>query len=205
MPFCIKKNYIRIIYLIILCFLIFILFIPNLEIISTRNLDNYFQNQVEFITSQADNNSIGMLLLQSNSFIVKIILPIYILLSPLPPPILLFNINLTSIFISFGSIINFISFIFLIQKGISISNKNILHNNFTLRRRNLFLISIFVFSNVILVGYSSADYRHNLIIIPFLLLITMPTGRFKRGSVNLYYLLFFIIMIIFIFYIFYKF
>jgi len=200
------KNKILKYFLILIASIPLIFFIiPIIELISNRSLDNFSDNRIEFISSQSSSNSVGLLLIQSNSFIAKLILPIYILLSPIPPPIFLFNFTLTSLLISFGSIINFIALIFLFQKSfIFFNNKAFYINKYTLQKKQLLVLSIFTLSNIILVSFSSSDYRHNLIIYPFIFLLTIPDGSFKKSQQNLYIIIFTMIIIAIFSYFCYK-
>lgn len=200
-----KSRILKFFYFLILTIPIIFFIIPIVELISNRSLDNFSDDRIEFISNQSSSNSIGLLLIQSNSFIAKLILPIYILLSPIPPPIFLFNFTLTNILISFGSIINFISLIFLLQKCANLfTNKFIYISNYILQKKQLLIISIFTLSNMIMVSFSSSDYRHNFIIYPFLLLLTIPDGSFKKSQQNLYIIIFIMISIAIFSYLFYK-
>jgi hypothetical protein len=83
-----KNTFSKAIFLVAIMLVSFVVILPNINSILGKNVDSTSEMYKELALEQASGSSIGVKLIQSTNPVVKIILPIYTLLSPIPPPIL---------------------------------------------------------------------------------------------------------------------
>lgn len=187
----------------------FILFyiVPNIGKLLGRDVSpESFNKFSELTLSQASESSIGAKLVQSSNPLIQAILPLYVLLSPIPPPFVS-DLSLKAFLISLGvvswifSLVLYFPFIQTFYK----ERKEIAVNQIHYYRFVL-ISSIVAGINVLIVGFSSHDPRHNLFIYP--LLIPMALTNIRKEYFTKYKMYFFLLLTMLVsfllFYVIYK-
>jgi hypothetical protein len=144
--------------------LMFFYFIPNLDLILGKDVGMVQANLLEMVSDQSQVNSFGSKLIQSNNVFSKILVPFYVLISPIPPPII-GDFSIRSLLISLGAILWYLTVIiyipFLYSYLVKRRYRKISNPNY-----NLFVVvtmCLLIF-NTLMVGYGSLDPRHHLLL-----------------------------------------
>lgn len=201
--FKINSILLRVILIVTLSSIIVFYILPSLDALLGRDIAIAQTKVLELVTDQSAVNSLGSKLIQSNNIFSKIIVPFYILMSPLPPPI--FNeITIRALIISLGSLFWFITIIIytpiLYSHIFNLNIRKIINSKYSLFV--LVTASILIFNSLI-VGYGSLDPRHHLVLYPIIMPVAIAgftlseLHRYK----NYYIGIFIMIIILFVFYI----
>jgi hypothetical protein len=184
-----KNTFSKAIFLVAIMLVSFVVILPNINSILGKNVDSTSEMYKELALEQASGSSIGVKLIQSTNPVVKIILPIYTLFSPIPPPILT-DYSFRSFIISLGSISWSVILVILIPNLIKFLNSK----SKTMKKENwiyfdyvLVLVPVCII-HTILVGLGSSDPRHLLLLYPTIIPIALT--EFKPSDIiqySLYY------------------
>jgi hypothetical protein len=203
----IKSTKIKGLILIVLITVGLVVVLPNINIILGRDMSaEAFENLAQHSLEQASENSIGAKLVASNNPVLQLVLPFYILLSPLPPPILS-DFSLRALLLSLGSVSWAICLLIYIPFCVSFyKNRKLVQLSNKKFYKYVQLTFILVVLNTFIVGYTSHDPRHLLFAYP--LIIPLATGYAKIEYLKRYRLFFYCFLTLTIsmilFYLFFK-
>jgi hypothetical protein len=191
------KTYFNKILLIILVGLFIYLIIPYLDSILGKNIEMRISNIMGLAAENSMENSFGNKILQSDNKLIKLLIPFYILVSPIPPPIFT-AFNFKSVIISAGSILWLFTlifyFAFLFRFFFRTSKSKITNPKYQLY---VIITANMLLFNSIIVGYGAIDPRHHLILYPiitplvFVGQISKGFLKFKYYYLAVFYLLYF--------------
>jgi hypothetical protein len=187
----IKTYFNKIILILFLVLIVFFIF-QYVDVIIGKNLEGRFLKMSDLVSENKSENSFGAKLINSNNILIKLLIPIYILFSPIPPPIFT-AFNFTSLILSAGSILWFFTIIFyfpFLFRFFFIKYNNEIRN--PKYQSYIVVTAIILVFNSIIVGYGAVDPRHHLILYPIITPLVF-VGKISKSFMKLkyYYLLVF--------------
>lgn len=139
-----------------------------------RDLESISNTYTELTSKEASVNSLGAKLLDSNNLLLFPIKFLYVLFSPIPPPIL-FKLSLQSIVFSVGLLIKYFFILIYLIDGI----KNFFSNNSDFRKN---FIYICIITGAIL--FSSRDPRHLNYLLPLIFVKSIYLFDYKVNLIK---------------------
>lgn len=166
----IRSNAVRIAIIGGIAGFILLYLIPNIgellgRDVSSESLEKYS----ELTMDQASDNSIGAVVVGSKNPIIQMIVPVYVLFSPIPPPIVT-EFTFRALVLSLGSISWFVSVILFLPFIKEFYKKRKEYKIADIHYyRFVAICTVVGVLNILMVAFSSHDPRHNLFVYPLII------------------------------------
>lgn len=180
-------------------------FIFSIDSFFVFSLLNSMENMNNFILDNVSENSIGKILFQSNSIIiVYLIRPLYILISPFPPPFFT-DYSIISFLKSFNGLVWVVTLPFYFLFLLNFLKKSTFYkkNNYDLYKYVL-VVSLLMLVNTLAINFFTGNPRHNsfiyILVYPFLIyFISKEKVFFKKNLIYFFFSIAILILATFIY------